>query len=275
MVLVEEMVSRRHAKIQMKGGVIWIEDLGSTNGTFVNGEKITRAQLGEGDRILIGTSILKVVAVGAADADSRRNLESVAVRRVTARQRNYSSEEAPRMTGNLEEIPLPDLMQLFGSSRKSGVLVIRTDARIGRIYLDGGRIHYAVIDGQPELPALKAVYRMLDWKRGMFELDPPDARRFENPLDLSVQEVLMEGFRQQDEFNNLKDRLPSLDQRLTLKTPLVAPLHELEPRLLDVLQLALNTPSFDALLDRSSLSDLQTAEAVLELIKKGYLHTAK
>lgn len=271
MVLVEEMVSRRHARIQMSNAAIWIEDLGSTNGTFVNGEKISRAELHEGDRILIGTSILKVVAVGGGDADARRNLESVAVRRVTARQRNWSAEEAPRMTGNLEEIPLPDLMQLFGSSRKSGVLVIRTDARIGRIFLHEGRIHYAVIDGQPELPPLKAVYRMLGWKRGFFELDPPDARRFENPLDAGVQEILMEGFRQQDEFNNLSEKLPPLDQRLQLKTPLVSPLHELDPKDLDVLQLALNTPSLEALLDRSPLSDLQTAEAVVRLIKRGYL----
>ncbi|HOU92273.1 MAG TPA: FHA domain-containing protein, partial [Polyangiaceae bacterium] len=59
MVLVEEMVSRRHARILMKEGAITIQDLGSTNGTFVNGEKIRRASLREGDRVLIGTSILK------------------------------------------------------------------------------------------------------------------------------------------------------------------------------------------------------------------------
>src|SRR5579872_3396501 len=43
MVLVEDMVSRKHARIAMQGDQIWIEDLGSTNGTFVNGEKIGRA----------------------------------------------------------------------------------------------------------------------------------------------------------------------------------------------------------------------------------------
>src|SRR6266545_4046615 len=57
MVLVEEMVSRRHAHIKMRDGVVSIEDLCSTNGTFVNGEKIQKAQLKEGDRVLIGTSI--------------------------------------------------------------------------------------------------------------------------------------------------------------------------------------------------------------------------
>ena len=51
MVLVEDMVSRKHARISMQGDQIWIEDLGSTNGTFVNGEKIKRARLKEGDQI--------------------------------------------------------------------------------------------------------------------------------------------------------------------------------------------------------------------------------
>src|SRR5580658_8362667 len=62
MVLIEDMVSRKHAKISLAPGQIAISDLGSTNGTFVNGEKIKKARLKEGDRILIGTSILKLVS---------------------------------------------------------------------------------------------------------------------------------------------------------------------------------------------------------------------
>jgi len=61
MVLVEEMVSRRHARIQLVGGYVNVDDLGSTNGTFVNGERVTHAELQEGDRILIGSNILKVI----------------------------------------------------------------------------------------------------------------------------------------------------------------------------------------------------------------------
>src|SRR5687768_12229808 len=55
MVLVEDMVSRRHAKISSTDTEVYIQDMGSTNGTFVNGEKIAgRALLHEGDRILVG-----------------------------------------------------------------------------------------------------------------------------------------------------------------------------------------------------------------------------
>src|SRR5260370_42284896 len=80
MVLVEDMVSRKHARITMQADQIWIEDLGSTNGTFVNGEKIKRADLNEGDRLLIWTRSLKLIAGDAPreGLDAKRELENVA-----------------------------------------------------------------------------------------------------------------------------------------------------------------------------------------------------
>src|SRR5207244_331143 len=39
--LFDDGVSRQHAKIRLDGDSLWIEDLGSRNGTFVNGVKIT------------------------------------------------------------------------------------------------------------------------------------------------------------------------------------------------------------------------------------------
>jgi diguanylate cyclase (GGDEF)-like protein len=53
-----DAVSRRHARITVSGTGITIEDLGSTNGTFVNGEKISRTPLTDGDKIQIGTSTI-------------------------------------------------------------------------------------------------------------------------------------------------------------------------------------------------------------------------
>ena len=109
MVLVEEMVSRKHARIALAEGVITIEDLGSTNGTFVNGEKVERGTLKEGDRVLVGTNILKVMAI-SHDGDQQLDLKAVAAGRVTARQKmSRVGDEPPRMSGSLEEIPLPDL----------------------------------------------------------------------------------------------------------------------------------------------------------------------
>jgi pSer/pThr/pTyr-binding forkhead associated (FHA) protein len=49
------LVSRRHCVISIEANSVVIEDLGSTNGTLVNGEKITgRRELKAGDRIKVG-----------------------------------------------------------------------------------------------------------------------------------------------------------------------------------------------------------------------------
>ncbi len=266
MVLVEDMVSRKHARITMQADQIWIEDLGSTNGTFVNGEKIKRTRLKEGDRVLIGTSILKLlVAEGAHDnTDAKMQLENVAAARRGSQQRT--------MSGSLEEVPLPDLLQLFGTSKKTGVLVLRpSDEDVGRIFMRKGTIYHATINDSDEVPAMKSIFRMLTWEKGFFDLDPPDPREFPNEINVSVQEVLMEGMRQLDEFNQIRDNLPDLKTRLMLVVPLVAPLRDLNPEELDVLQLVLNYGAIDDVLNRSTHTDLATIQGVVKLMKGSYV----
>lgn len=58
-VVKENNVSRRHSRLTFKNGKAMVEDLGSTNGTFVNSEKITQCELGDGDLISVGKTILK------------------------------------------------------------------------------------------------------------------------------------------------------------------------------------------------------------------------
>jgi pSer/pThr/pTyr-binding forkhead associated (FHA) protein len=53
-VIDNQSVSGRHAQIVREGDDFFIEDLNSTNGTFVNNLKITKAELFKGDSILIG-----------------------------------------------------------------------------------------------------------------------------------------------------------------------------------------------------------------------------
>jgi hypothetical protein len=265
MVLVEDMVSRKHARISMQGDQIWIEDLGSTNGTFVNGEKIKRGRLKEGDRVLIGTSILKLLASDAPRdvVEAKRDLENVAQSRRTSQQRT--------MSGSIEEVPLPDLLQLFGTSKKTGVLVIRTDADVGKIYLKKGNISFAIVNELDEVHPTKSLYRMLTWTKGLFDLDPIDDREFPNEIDASVQELLIEGMRQLDEFNRIREELPNLQARVSVHSPLIPPMRDLKPDELDVLQLAHNYGVFETVLDKSLATDLETAEILLKLIKTSYL----
>ena len=56
-----EEVSRRHCAVHVGPAEVWVEDLGSRNGTFVNGTKITgKTQVKDGDIIRVGSLELKV-----------------------------------------------------------------------------------------------------------------------------------------------------------------------------------------------------------------------
>ena len=57
-VLSDADVSREHARIRQLGDNYWIEDVGSTNGTFVNQQPITQVEIFDGDQIQIGKHIL-------------------------------------------------------------------------------------------------------------------------------------------------------------------------------------------------------------------------
>jgi pSer/pThr/pTyr-binding forkhead associated (FHA) protein len=56
----DEFASARHARIEPRPDGIWVEDLGSTNGTFVNGERITASRLSPGDVVRVGETELRL-----------------------------------------------------------------------------------------------------------------------------------------------------------------------------------------------------------------------
>lgn len=53
-VLVAPLVSRFHCRLTATDERLEVEDLGSTNGTFVNGRPVARATLAPGDRLRVG-----------------------------------------------------------------------------------------------------------------------------------------------------------------------------------------------------------------------------
>jgi diguanylate cyclase (GGDEF)-like protein len=51
-------ISRKHCAIEFRGGKALLKDFGSTNGTFLNGKRVTEAELREGDKIQISSSTI-------------------------------------------------------------------------------------------------------------------------------------------------------------------------------------------------------------------------
>jgi pSer/pThr/pTyr-binding forkhead associated (FHA) protein len=64
LVLADELVSRRHARVSQRGAGAVVEDLGSRNGTFVNGNQIHGpTRLGPGDQLQLGVTLVELRSV--------------------------------------------------------------------------------------------------------------------------------------------------------------------------------------------------------------------
>ena len=61
MVFDDPAISRRHVRVFLAGGVVYLEDLGSQNGTFLNGARVEMASiLRSGDEIALGDTALRL-----------------------------------------------------------------------------------------------------------------------------------------------------------------------------------------------------------------------
>jgi diguanylate cyclase (GGDEF)-like protein len=90
-------VSRRHARIVPDAEGHRVVDLGSTNGTWVNGRPVTSRKLAPGDRIELGSCVLRYLRQGEADAEDLAALADLARRdALTGLANRRAFEEALR-----------------------------------------------------------------------------------------------------------------------------------------------------------------------------------
>jgi hypothetical protein len=111
-------VSRRHCELLEAGGKLSVRDLGSSNGTFVNGKRITGQQtLKPGDELTVGAVTLRVATFGpsgaAAQAGSARKPGDTAIvaaipAGAAARDDEEFEVEFEEAEPDLDMIPLAD-----------------------------------------------------------------------------------------------------------------------------------------------------------------------
>ncbi len=79
-------LSRRHAELTVADGVLYVKDLGSANGTYLNGKRITEARIKRGDELRFDT--LSFGVIGPADDMAKTSVRSVgAVKHAGARKK--------------------------------------------------------------------------------------------------------------------------------------------------------------------------------------------
>jgi CheY-like chemotaxis protein len=172
------------------------------------------------------------------------------------------SQEADRsVAGTLTEIALVDLLQIFKMNRKNGVLSVRSDNQTGSILIKEG----GVIDAKlGRITGEKAIYRLITWPRGTFEFKPAiieGSVKIQQPTE----NLVMEGLRQMDELNRMKDRLLPRKSLITLRKTLTGDASQLKPITREILHLLEFFHRVEDILDNSSYPDLEVHLALLSL----------
>ncbi len=198
-------VSRCHADIRWERGGFIISDLGSANGTLVNGERIVERTLLHGDEIRVGSVTLGFRVENASSLD-----EICRARERHVRELNTAASYSPidgGFAGAITDVPLAEVIQVLERARKTGRLVVCLDDSHGSMGLREGRVvgaeWYDPVAG--EIADHEAAYAMLSLVDGVFEFvaEPvPDERRIDTP----AQGLLLEAMRRADERDRAEPR---------------------------------------------------------------------
>jgi hypothetical protein len=181
--------SRRHAEIRGGARGFTLVDLGSTNGTLVNGERVREHTLQPGDQIEIGASLITFCQVGGG-------LENIEVERQTEKTTVIERPATGQVfEGDLSEIPPCAVLQILQTGGKSGLLTIEFEGGVGRLWLaDGDPVHAETklqlgFDAGIEIASATA---------GRFTFQPHEEPA-EFTIQASVTELLLEASRVLDE----------------------------------------------------------------------------
>lgn len=111
---------------------------------------------------------------------------------------HLASECRSSLHGGLDQVTLATLLTILDLERRAGLLTIRRGGEIGRVWLSGGRVVRARLDGLARRAGKPAVYEILGWQDGRFELTPGDPG-IADEIKTPTNHLLMEAARRMDE----------------------------------------------------------------------------
>ncbi len=120
----------------------------------------------------------------------------------------------------------------------------------------------------------ETVYRLLGLKRGSFRFrDEPVDLEEGVSVPLDVGELLMEGFRQIDEWPRLQEKIPS-DRMVLVRRPRRGLPEDLDPAAVKVLALVDGAATVREIVDRARVGEFRGMEALAELLDQGLVQPA-
>jgi CheY-like chemotaxis protein len=164
------------------------------------------------------TGYFDEVLPGSADPDDvGMRVEAILAQyaRINAMEREAKADH--EVEGKLSQIPLTDLLQLFHMNRRTGTIELTrrepgAPEELGTILLREGNLVQATVGA---VEGEKALFRLLAWREGSFAFSPNPVRGASRIL-APTRGLLIEGVRQLDEWDRMREVLPSLDARVVL-----------------------------------------------------------
>jgi pSer/pThr/pTyr-binding forkhead associated (FHA) protein len=159
-------VSRIHSEIVVEKGQWTIGDLGSRNGTFVNGERVLKRPLKDGDKIGVGEFELTF-----REATKEETFD------LLSRPNRSIGEDTARVEisrdgfyGDVQKVSVVELAQLLGQNRKTGCLtIIEKPGAERRLFFADGSIVHAESGAEDGEVAAAAILRA---REGKFTFKP-------------------------------------------------------------------------------------------------------
>jgi hypothetical protein len=126
-------VSGEHAVIYAAGGDVYLEDLGSTNGTTVNGQPIKKHLLQSGDTVEIGKYRLKFLADGASGNEGEVDIDTSQPLRREFYGPGPATIQIKQPGGAVEELPVgASIRILSGANEGRELQLVKALTTIGR-----------------------------------------------------------------------------------------------------------------------------------------------
>jgi CheY-like chemotaxis protein len=202
----------------------------------------------------------------SADEVPRNDLDQLVSRIALASPRASHLSLEQELRGNLEQMPMVDLLQLLAMNRKSGVLGVATAYGAGEIRVSDGEVIDSVYR---RLEGEKAFYRLLGEHEGRFAFSPGEPVSVRR-LTSRTSHLLMEAMRQVDEVRRLREALGLRGEAIAVDDgPLPAGLADHASLVTDLTRILGLPRSLDDLLDEHPATDLAILDTLAQLEAAG------
>ena len=274
-ILIEERkASRQHARLYYKNDQLFVRDLGSVNGTLVNGDKIEFKPIYPGDLLEIAGVRMKL--------ENRQRVSEASwkwwrdQRKLQQARQGSTSSEAPTMdnvlAGNLNSFPIAELLKLLESTGKTGVLVLDTVWGLGEIAFRKGAICSAGLPTRESAPTLDAIARLIVAAKGEFEFCAGEFNALENAIDIDPEELQEAAVELPEIFLELESLIPSIDSFIKHSEDAIDEAAE-GSQAAEVLKLTHAPTTLANTFDHFAAVAADAARTLVELLKVGHIKT--